>query len=241
MQHHTFALLAAVSLASLPGLIACGDDGGSPAQDGPPASDGPTRDAPPNTRFSFFVTSTGGPTGGDFRRSPADADGLAGADELCRSKAAAAVPAAGSLTWRAYLSTATVNAKDRIGTGPWFNRNGVMVASSVANLHDAAANMLNKANAIDETGATVPGRDDSPNQHDILTGSLADGTKAATHCNNWTSSAPNGITAQTGHHDRVGGGNNPTSWNSAHATQGCSANAFISTGGRGSFYCFAID
>jgi hypothetical protein len=143
--------------------------------------------------------------------------------------------------WRAYLSTAAINARDRIGTGPWFNKNGVMVATSVANLHDAAANNITKATALDENGATVNGAGDTPNVHDIITGSTAAGMTAATHCNNWTSSAATGATAQTGHHDRMGGGANPTSWSSAHATQGCSAAAFVGSGGRGSFYCFAMN
>jgi hypothetical protein len=199
-------------------------------------------DAAETTTFSFFITSTGGPNGGDFRRAGmGDTDGLAGADEICRTKAIAALPAAASKTWRAYLSTSTVNAKDRIGTGPWFNRNGVMVATSVANLHDAAANALNKANSIDEQGMTVNGAGDNPNQHDILTGSDATGVATANTCNNWTSSAATGVTAQCGHHDRMGGGTAPTSWNAAHATQGCSATAFVNTGGRGSFYCFAAN
>ncbi len=197
-------------------------------------------DAPPTTIFSFFITSTGGPLGGDFRRNAADTDGLAGADEICRTKAIAALPAAATRTWRAYLSTAAVNARDRIGAGPWFNKNNVMVATSVANLHDAAANSLTKATALDENGAIVNGSGDTPNVHDIITGSTADGMAAATHCNNWTSSAATGVTAQAGHHDRMGGGANPTSWNSAHATQGCSAGAFVNSGGRGSFYCFAM-
>jgi hypothetical protein len=224
-------LLPLVAIVALAPAAGCGDETPPANEDGPPAG----------ARFSFFITSTGGPNGGDFRRTPADADGLAGADEICRSKAAAAVPASGTQEWRAYLSTATVNAKDRIGAGPWFNRNGVMVASSVANLHDAAANAINKANAIDETGAVVPGRGDNPNQHDILTGSTAAGIAAATHCNNWTSSAATGVTAAVGHHDRDGGGADPMSWNAAHATSGCSAAAFVGTGGRGSFYCFSTN
>lgn len=198
-------------------------------------------DAAEQTTFSFFITSTGGPTGGDFRRTPADLDGLAGADEICRTKAIAAVPASASKTWRAYLSTSTVNARDRIGTGPWFNRAGVMVASSVANLHDAPANMLNKANSIDETGAVVNGSGDTPNQHDILTGTNSAGAAAANTCANWTSSAAAGVGAQVGHHDRQGGGADPSSWGAAHATNGCSAAAFVGTGGRGSFYCFAAN
>jgi hypothetical protein len=238
----TFAL-ASLALAPLLALASSGCDGDSPpaTQDGPPGGgDGPEVDAPMGARFSFFITSTGGPNGGDFRRSAAETDGLAGADELCRTKAEAAVPGAGSKTWRAYLSTAAINARDRIGTGPWFNRNGVMIATSVDNLHDAAANNVNKTTAVDETGATVPGRNDTPNQHDILTGSTAMGM-SATHCNNWTSSAATGVTGGVGHHDRMGGGTDPTSWNAAHPSQGCSAQAFVNSGGRGSFYCFAID
>lgn len=221
-------------------LIGCsGDSPMNPGVDAPTA-DAPDVDAAQTTTFSFFITSSGGPMGGDFRRTPADADGLAGADEICRTKAIAAVPAAASKTWRAYLSTAAVNARDRIGAGPWFNRTGVMVATSVANLHDAAANNITKATALDENGAVVNGAGDTPNVHDIITGSTADGMAAANHCNSWTSSAQNGVTGQTGHHDRQGGGANPTSWNSAHATQGCSAAAFVNSGGRGSFYCFAM-
>jgi hypothetical protein len=193
------------------------------------------------TTFSFFITSTGGPSGGDFRRTTADPDGLAGADELCQTKAAAAVPAAATKQWRAYLSTSAVNARTRIGVGPWFNVNGVMVASTVDNLHDALNNNINKTTAVDETGAIVNGSGDTPNTHDILTGSLATGMAAANHCANWTSSAATGTTAQTGHHDRMGGGADPTSWSSAHATNGCSAAALQGSGGRGSIYCFAAN
>jgi hypothetical protein len=198
-------------------------------------------DAPVASNFSFFITSTGGPNGGDFRSTAADTDGLAGADELCRTKAAAAVPASANRQWRAYLSTDTVNAKDRIGPGPWFNPRGVMIAASVAALHDPASNLINAANGLDETGAAVPGRNDTPNQHDILTGSTAAGVSSGNHCSNWTSAVETGFTAQAGHHDRMGGGTDPTSWNSAHASRGCSAAAFVSTGGRGSIYCFAAD
>lgn len=201
--------------------------------------DGSGSDAP-TTKFSFFITSTGGPNGGDFRATPSDLDGLAGADAICQAKATAAVPASASKTWRAYLSTDAVNARDRIGTGPWFNRADVMVASSIANLLDPAANQLTKASSTDETGAVVNGAGDNPNQHDILTGTKADGTSSGAHCLNWTSSAATGVGAQVGHHDRQGGGADPTSWSSAHATNGCSAAAFVATGGRGSFYCFAM-
>jgi hypothetical protein len=229
-------ILAIASLASLvlAPLVGCDDS--------PPATqDGPASDGNGGIKFSFFVTSTGGANGGDLRRQVGDIDGFAGADELCRTKAAAAVPAAANKTWRAYLSAPGINARDRIGNGPWFNRDGVMIASSVANLHDAAANNLTKMTALDERGSFVPGRGDTPNQHDILTGSTADGMAAADHCNSWTSSAATGLRAQVGHHDRIGGGADPTSWNSAHQTNGCSADAFVATGGRGSIYCFAAD
>jgi hypothetical protein len=116
-----------------------------------------------------------------------------------------------------------------------------MVAASIAALHDPASNHIDKSTGLDETGAVVPGRTDSPNQHDILTGSTAAGVSNGNHCSNWTSSAASGTTAQVGHHDRMGGGADPTSWNSAHATKGCSAAAFVATGGRGSIYCFAAD
>ena len=191
--------------------------------------------------FSFFITSTGNPNGGDFRRNDTETDGLAGADAFCQTKAAAAVPASSSRQWRAYLSTDTVNAKDRIGQGPWNNVNGTLIAQSVAALHDPATNFINKENGLDETGATVPGRGDTPNQHDIVTGSTAAGISSGNHCSNWTSSATTGVTAQLGHFDRMGGGQDPMSWNAAHASQGCAATSFPPTGGRGSIYCFAAD
>lgn len=227
----TLWLLALLG-AACGGSSAARDDAGAPGD----GSAGPAAD-----NFSFFITSSGIAGGGDFRRSPSDPDGLAGADEFCRGKAVAAVPASASRTWRAYLSTDTVNARDRIGAGPWFNVRGTMIAASVAALHDPASNAINKANGLDETGAGVPGRGDTPNQHDILTGSNADGTRSTNHCANWTSAAASGVVAQVGHFDRMGGGSDPTSWNAAHTTQGCSAAAFIPTGGRGSIYCFAAD
>jgi hypothetical protein len=222
-------------------VLACGCGGKSnPQDDAPPADDGPPIDVPPGNRASFFITSTGGPFGGDFRRA-GDTDGLAGADEFCRTKAIAAIAGASAQTWRAYLSTATVNARDRIGAGPWFNVNGALIANSITELHDPALNKIDKTTGLDETGAVVPGRGDTPNQHDILTGSNADGTASANTCSNWSSQQPNGVSAVVGHHDRNGGGADPMSWSSAHATAGCSAGAFVSTGGRGSIYCFAAD
>lgn len=191
-----------------------------------------------DTGMSFFITSAGSGRG-------ADLGGLAGADEHCRTLAAAA--GAGSRTWRAYLSAsaaggqAAVNARDRIGSGPWYNAKGVQVATDVAHLH-ATGNGLGKTGSLDERGAMVNGRGDTPNRHDILTGSQRDGTmfpgSADKTCANWTSSGEG--SAQVGHHDLQGGGENPTSWNSAHGSRGCSQANLIATGGNGLFYCFAI-
>jgi hypothetical protein len=184
------------------------------------------------TNLGFFITSVGSGKG-------ADLGGLEGADKHCQSLAQAA--GGGGRTWRAYLSAGgakAVNAKDRIGTGPWQNVKGVVVATSVADLH-SDANKLSKENSLTEKGAVVNGRGDTPNTHDILTGSNLDGTLAGDTltCNNWTSSAEG--SAQVGHHDRQGGGQNPTSWNSAHASKGCSQENLVATGGAGLFYCFA--
>jgi hypothetical protein len=189
------------------------------------------------TQMSFFITSAGPGKG-------ADLGGLAGADKHCQQLAEAA--GAGGRTWAAYLSTAAadgkpaVDARDRIGTGPWLNAKGVQVASSVADLH-SENNKLSKEASLTEKGEMVNGRGDSPNRHDILTGSQADGTAfpagTDTTCGNWTSSGEGA--AQVGHHDRVGGGASPTSWNSAHASRGCSQENLRSTGGDGLFYCFA--
>jgi hypothetical protein len=187
--------------------------------------------------LSFFITSAGPGNG-------ANLGGLAGADKHCQTLAAAA--GAGNRTWRAYLSTqasggqAAVNAKDRIGAGPWYNAKGVSVADSVAHLH-SDKNGLSKENSLTEKGEVVNGRGDTPNRHDILTGSQMDGTAPAgtddATCRNWTSNAEG--SALVGHHDRTGGGANPTSWNSAHGSKGCSQENLRGTGGDGLFYCFA--
>ena len=182
--------------------------------------------------MTFFVTSAGPGDGGNL-------GGLDGADRHCNTLATAA--GATGKTWRAYLSTQganAVNAKDRIGRGPWQNAKGVVVATSVADLH-SDANKLSKENSLTEKGAVVNGRGDTPNTHDMLTGSNLDGTLAGDTltCNNWTSGAEG--SAQVGHHDRQGGGQNPTSWNSAHASKGCSQENLVATGGAGLFYCFA--
>jgi hypothetical protein len=188
--------------------------------------------------MSFFITSVGSGNG-------ADLGGLAGADAHCQVLAEAV--GAGDREWRAYLSMITadgtpdVNARDRIGNGPWYNANGVMVASSVADLH-SDNNKLSKENSLTEKGEMVNGRGDDPNMHDILTGSQLDGTaftgEGYTNCDNWTSSGEG--SARVGHHDRTGGGDNPTSWNSAHNSRGCSQDNLRSSGGAGLFYCFAV-
>jgi len=195
--------------------------------------------APAQNAMSFFITSKGPGNG-------AALGGLSGADQHCQALAKAA--GAGGKTWHAYLSTsaaggqAAVNARDRIGKGPWFNAKGVQVAASVADLH-SENNKLGKENSLTETGGVVNGRGDNPNMHDILTGSNMDGTAfadGADHtCGNWTSSGEG--SAQVGHHDRQGGGANPNSWNAAHGSKGCSQANLQGTGGNGFFYCFATN
>jgi hypothetical protein len=186
--------------------------------------------------MSFFVTSVGSGKG-------ADLGGLAGADRHCQSLAQAA--GAGARTWRAYLSAdaagggPAVHAKDRIGAGPWQNVKGVVIAKSVADLH-GDANNLTKQTAISEKGEPINGRGDTPNMHDILTGSNPDGTLAAGQtCANWTSSAAGN--AIVGHHDRVGLRDDAPSksWNSSHPSRSCSQDDLKATGGNGFFYCFA--
>lgn len=189
---------------------------------------------------SFFVTSAGPGQG-------ADLGGLAGADRHCQSLAAAA--GAGNRTWRAYLSAdaapggAVVHARDRIGRGPWRNAKGELIAGDLGQLH--SGNNLSKQTALDEKGAAINGRGDTPNMHDILTGSTADGRLATGDqnltCNNWSSSGEG--SAMVGHHDRMGLDETPPakSWNSSHPTRGCSQDALKGTGGNGLFYCFAAD
>ena len=187
------------------------------------------------SEMTFFLTSTGSGNG-------ADLGGLSGADAHCQSLAAAV--GAGGKTWRAYLSTTGsggVNARDRIGSGPWQNVNGDVVARDVDQLH--FENLLTKESVLNETGGMTNGRGDDPNQHDILTGSYLDGTAVSgsddTTCSNWTSGADGSGSALVGHFDRNGGGANPASWNSAHGSRGCSQENLIATGGNGYFYCFA--
>jgi hypothetical protein len=185
--------------------------------------------------ISFFITSGGSGNG-------ANLGGLAGADAICQRLAATA--GAGGKTWRAYLSSsaagnqAAVNARDRIGRGPWQNAKGVVVAQSVDDLH-SDNNKLGKENSLTEKGTMVNGRGDNPNTHDMLTGSGLDGRALPgdNTCNNWTSAGAGA--ARVGHHDKQGGGENPNSWNSAHASSGCSQANLVGTGGAGLFYCFA--
>jgi len=189
--------------------------------------------------MSFFITSVGSGDG-------ANLGGLAGADAHCANLAQAA--GSRGKTWRAYLSAhadgnqPAVNARDRIGFGPWYNARGVMVATNLNQLHSEFM-ALGKENSLNEDGGTVNGRGDTPNQHDILTGSTIDGRTiddGADHtCSNWTSNSEG--TAQVGHFDRQGGGQNPNSFNSAHSSRSCSQPDLIATGGNGYFYCFAID
>jgi hypothetical protein len=193
-----------------------------------------------DTSMTFFVTSAGPGKGGDL-------GGLAGADRHCQALASAV--GAGGHIWHAYLSAQPfggapgVNARDRIGKGPWRNAKGVVVATDVDNLHGASN--LNKQTALTEKGEVINGRSDTPNMHDVLTGSQPSGVYIAgdvnSTCSNWTSG--NEGAAMVGHHDRTGLDESvpAKSWNSSHQTKGCSAEALKSTGGAGLYYCFAAD
>ena len=217
MRHPSIAVLFAAAAA----LVACSNT------------------VPSKTDMTFFVSSSGSGKG-------ANLGGLSGADALCTSEAAAA----GSVghTWRAYLSTVSaagspnqVNARDRIGTGPWRNAKGVVVAQSVTDLH--ATNNITKQTALTEKGELVNGRGDTPNMHDILTGSQPDGTAIAgnvdTTCGNWTRSGEGA--AMLGHSDRTGLDESAPakSWNSSHQSRGCSIESLKASGGDGRIYCFA--
>ena len=220
----------AVTSAALVLLAACAT---------PSSTTGPT---------SFFITSVGSGKG-------ADLGGLAGADAHCQRLATAGAASNSSKTWRAYLSTpptfaagttpaiAATNARDRIGAGPWFNAKGMLIARDLTHLHNG--NNLAKETALDERGNVVKGRGDQPNEHDILTGSRADGTAFApqtdTTCKSWTSATDG--SAIVGHHDRIGPlpENWAKSWNFSHQTVGCSQEALVRTGGSGRFYCFAAN
>ena len=186
---------------------------------------------PPPGPMSFFLTSRGSGNGGNL-------GGLEGADRICQNLAQAA--GHGALTWRAYLSTQgsnAVNARDRIGPGPWFNVRGARIAANVDELH-SSANRLAVFTALDERGNQIPGSGFAPNRHDILTGSQPDGRAypagADMTCSNWSSSSDEGgAKARVGHHDYA-------AWNSTHDSRGCSQQGLVSTGGDGLFYCFAL-
>jgi hypothetical protein len=219
------------------------------AQQGPPAGQGQGgrgggggggRGGAPQP-MSFFITSAGKGDGANY-------GGLAGADAWCQSLAETV--GRGMATWRAYLSTqgpGAVNARDRIGAGPWFNQKGQQIAANAAELHGDTleqarmGNRINKTTALTEKGGMINGVGDQPNQHDILTGSQPDGrafTDGMDHtCNNYTSNSTGNV--QLGHHDRLGGGN--ASWNSVHASQGCSQQNLVATGGAGLLFCFAAN
>lgn len=192
--------------------------------------------APPaSPSMSFFVTSVGSGKGADF-------GGLEGADKHCQTLADAA--GAGGKKWRAYLSTTAigsvpaVHARERVGSGPWRNANGVVIARNVDELH--SANKLDKQTALTEKGAVVNGRGDAPNEHDILTGSTPDGRASDETCRNWTTSGEG--SAMVGHSDRTGLDESAAakSWNSSHPTRGCGQEALKATGGAGLLYCFAV-
>lgn len=217
-------LLPFAVLAGATGLLMGADSGDLPAT---------------QSSMSFFITSVGPGDG-------ANLGGLAGADRFCAQLAESA--GVKGREWRAYLSATAsgsqpaMNARDRIGVGPWYNAKGVMVASSVTQLH-SDANLLGKDNSLNEKGEKVNGRGDTPNTHDILTGSNPDGTAPIDQldatCTNWTSSTAGSGSAIVGHHDKQGGGTRPTSWNAAHGSRGCSQQNLVATGGNGLFYCFA--
>jgi hypothetical protein len=213
----------------------------------PAPTQGPAAISPEEAkkRFSFFVTSTGLGKG-------ADLGGLAGADAHCQKLATSV--GAGDKTWHAYLSTqsengkAPVNARERIGKGPWYNVKGALIANDIAHLHGDTLDLarlgsnLSRNQVFNEKAERIAAAGDTPNQHDILTGSKTDGTAftdTADHtCKNYTSSAADG-SVQVGHFDRTGGGN--TSWNSAHPSRGCGQENLVATGGAGLFYCFATN
>ena len=189
--------------------------------------------------MSFFVTSSN-PKGGNL-------GGLAGADQVCQSLAQTA--GAGGKTWHAYLSTSTVDAKTRIGNGPWYNYKGELIAQNVADLHTADKNKISGTTALTEKGTTPnylamvdgkPAPAAQPLQHDILTGTNEDGTKNADTCNNWTSGDAS-AKAMLGHADRLGRNAGLNSWNAIHASQGCGLEQLAPTGGAGLLYCFATN
>jgi len=239
--------LAAIAFAALGTLVAFAQAPQAPAAGGqaPGAGQGRGRGGPQGPA-SFFITSVGKGDGANY-------GGLAGADAYCAQMATAGgIATPPGRTWRAYLSQPAsggqpaVNARDRIGAGPWFNARGALIANNVADLHGDVQrdrNSINKTTALNEKSAQVNGVGDMPNQHDILTGSDSHGRAVAgdtdTTCSNYTSNADGRGSVMLGHHDRIGGGN--TSWNSTHASRGCSQGNLVATGGAGLLYCFAAN
>ncbi len=227
-ENYTYIVLGAILLVSL--VVILKTNSKSTVEEGYSA----------DPMMSFFITSVNPGQGANF-------GGLLGADAYCK-KLAEAVGSTGK-TWRAYLSaaptftTGVVHAKDRIGSGPWYNAKGTKIAQDLADLHEK--NNINKNTALTEKGEVVWGRGDEVNMHDILTGSKADGTwstvSSDTTCKNWTSSTTG--SAWVGHHDRIGIDDTAPmkSWNSSHATKGCGMADLQSTGGSGLFYCFATN
>ncbi len=249
MPKPTFAL---ARLATLALIVSCKSEDTPPPEetgDGGMAGALEQPDFRYDSTMSFFVTSRGGPKGGDFRQNESDADGLAGADAFCKELAGAVLPELGNKTWRAYLSTSEVDARSRIGPGPWYNAQMSVVAESLAQLHEEGGVMNNLLvgeyqNIFDEQGQNVP-----TERHDILTGSTAGGLRDpdGKHCSGWTSTMGEAI---VGHSDRKGG--DSTAWNSVHSV-GCApapamdadtvnrAEGTVSSGGgRGSIFCFAL-
>ncbi len=184
-----------------------------------------------DAEMTFFISSTGSGDG-------ANLGGLDGADAICQRLAEAA--GSSGKTWRAYLSTSTVNARDRIGAGPWHNAKGVLIAANLDELH-GDGNAISKETGLTEAGAMVPGRGEQPNQHDILTGTNADGRANENTCGDWTLNGEG--SAMVGHHDRMGPDTNPnaTSWNASHPSRGCSQEGLAGSGGAGLLYCFAVN
>ena len=242
MKKNVRSILVAVTVALALGSFIALAQQPAPPGGGQGRGPGPGRGGPQGP-LSFFITSVPKGDGANY-------GGLAGADAYCQSLAAAA--GRGEATWHAYLSTQgpnAANARERIGNGPWFNQRGQRVAQSVAELHGDTieqarlGNALGKQLSLSEKGGIVNGVGDMPNQHDILTGSQPDGrayTDGMDHtCSNWTSNADGAGSAQLGHSDKQGGGNG--SWNSTHASRGCSQANLVSTGGAGLLYCFATN
>ena len=246
-MHHVFAALALAALGSLVAFAQAPQQPAAPAGGAQQGRGGaaPGRGAPQGPP-SFFITSVGKGDGANY-------GGIAGADAYCAQMAqGGGLQTPAGRTWRAYLSQPAangqpaVNARDRIGAGPWFNARGAIIAQNVADLHGDVQrdrNQINKTNALTEKGTGINGVGDMPNQHDILTGSDSLGRAIAgdmdTTCSNYTSNADGRGSVMLGHHDRTGGGN--SSWNSAHGSRGCSQPNLVATGGAGLLYCFAAN